>query len=203
MTDEQRQKLENHAGKYLNIGITEDGDGYDIIGVPWEKTCNAFNMHIPNLYISKEDIHDEELMAKLLEFEVLGCYIWTPLDNYSFLSRFTFLRDISIMHAEKLTNLEFLRELYDCKMLYIEDAKLKDLEIILHLNKHGRGILDRLTCVGLLNCEVEDVSCFEGERSDFSEFLIWEYEGKNERSKWKNVRANTFRYYEIKRPDQK
>ena len=199
MTEAQRQILENYKSKYLNIGITKSGEGYNIIGVPWEKTCNAFSMNRPNVYICPEDLHDEELMSKLLEYEVLGCYIWTPLDDYGFLSRFKFLRDISIAYGKGVTNLDFLSELDDCRMLYIEDAKLKDLEIVLRLNKHSRSFLVGLTCVGLFNCEVEDVSCFERENSDFSEFLVWEYEGQNEKEKWKHVRANTFRYYEVKR----
>ena len=199
MTENQRQRLKDHKSKFLNIGVTKNGEGYDIIGVPWEKTVNAFNMHTPDVYLSSDDLKNEELMNELIEYEVLGFYSWVPLDDYSFLSRFTFLRDISIMHAEGLSSLDFMRELYDCRMLYIEDAKLENIDVLIDLNKRGKGILTSLMCVGLLNCEVEDVSAFEKERTDFSEFLVWEYEGKNEKEKWKHVGAITFRYYEIKR----
>ena len=199
MTENQRQRLKDHKSKYLNIGVTKNGEGYDIIGVPWEKTVNAFNMHTPDVYLSSDDLKNEELMNELLEYEVLGFYTWVPLDDYSFLSRFTYLRDISIMHAEGLSDLDFMRELYDCRMLYIEDAKLENIDVLIDLNKRGKGILTSLMCVGLLNCNVEDVSAFERERTDFSEFLVWEYEGKNEKEKWKHVGAITFRYYEIKR----
>ena len=199
MTENQRQRLKDHKSKFLNIGVTKNGEGYDIIGVPWEKTVNAFNMHTPDVYLSSDDLKNEELMNELLEYEVLGFYSWVPLDDYSFLSRFTFLRDISIMHAEGLSDLDFMRELYDCRMLYIEDAKLENIDVLIDLNKRGKGILTSLMCVGLLNCDVEDVSAFERERTDFSEFLVWEYEGKNEKEKWKHVGAITFRYYEIKR----
>ena len=199
MTENQRQRLNDHKSKFLNIGVTKNGEGYDIIGVPWEKTVNAFNMHTPDVYLSSDDLKNEELMNELLEYEVLGFYSWVPLDDYSFLSRFTFLRDISIMHAEGLSDLDFMRELYDCRMLYIEDAKLENIDVLIDLNKRSKGILTSLMCVGLLNCDVEDVSAFERERTDFSEFLVWEYEGKNEKEKWKHVGAITFRYYEIKR----
>lgn len=163
------------------------------------KTVNAFNMHTPDVYLSSDDLKNEELMNELLEYEVLGFYSWVPLDDYSFLSRFTFLRDISIMHAEGLSDLDFMRELCDCRMLYIEDAKLENIDVLIDLNKRGKGILTSLMCVGLLNCDVKDVSAFERERTDFSEFLFWEYEGKNEKEKWKHVGAITFGYYEIKR----
>ena len=199
MTENQRQRLKDHKSKFLNIGVTKNGEGYDIIGVPWEKTVNAFNMHTPDVYLSSDDLKNEELMNELLEYEVLGFYSWVPLDDYSFLSRFTFLRDISIMHAEGLSDLDFMRELYDCRMIYIEDAKLENIDVLIDLNKRSKGILTSLMCVGLLNCDVEDVSAFERERTDFSEFLVWEYEGKNEKEKWKHVGAITFRYYEIKR----
>lgn len=199
MTENQRQRLKDHKSKFLNIGVTKNGEGYDIIGVPWEKTVNAFNMHTPDVYLSSDDLKNEELMNELLEYEVLGFYSWVPLDDYSFLSRFTFLRDISIMHAEGLSDLDFMRELYDCRMIYIEDAKFKSIDVLIDLNKRSKGILTSLMCVGLLNCDVEDVSAFERERTDFSEFLVWEYEGKNEKEKWKHVGAITFRYYEIKR----
>ena len=49
MTEKQIQRLENHKNKFLSLGITKNGEGYDIIGVPWEKTCNAFNMHMPDV----------------------------------------------------------------------------------------------------------------------------------------------------------
>ena len=49
MTENQRQRLKDHKSKFLNIGVTKNGEGYDIIGVPWEKTVNAFNMHTPFL----------------------------------------------------------------------------------------------------------------------------------------------------------
>ena len=199
MTENQRQRLKDHKSKFLNIGVTKSGEGYDIIGVPWEKTVNAFNMHTPDVYLSSDDLKNEELMNELLEYEVLGFYSWVPLDDYSFLSRFTFLRDISIMHAEGLSDLDFMRELHDCRMIYIEDARFKSIDVLIDLNKRGKGILTNLMCVGLLNCDVEDVSAFERERTDFSEFLVWEYEGKNEKEKWKHVGAITFRYYEIKR----
>ena len=199
MTENQRQRLKDRKSKFLNIGVTKNGEGYDIIGVPWEKTVNAFNMHTPDVYLSSDDLKNEELMNELLEYEVLGFYSWVPLDDYSFLSRFTYLRDISIMHAEGLSDLDFMRELYDCRMLYIEDAKLENIDVLIDLNKRSKGILTSLMCVGLLNCDVEDVSAFERERTDFSEFLVWEYEGKNEKEKWKHVGAITFRYYEIKR----
>lgn len=200
MTENQRQRLKDHKSKFLSIGVTKSGEGYDVIGVPWEKTVNAFNMNLPNLYLTKEDLADEELMNELLEYEVIGFYIWIPLEDYSFLSRFTFVRDISIKNSGGLLkSLDFMRELYDCRMLYIEDAELENIDVLLDLNKRSKGILTSLRCVGLLNCKIGDISCFERERSDFSEFLVWEYEGKNEKEKWKHVGAVTFRYFDLKR----
>lgn len=75
--------------KIISVGVTESGEGYCMIPIPWENTATAYNMKIPNVYISKDDLFDEKLMAKLKEYKVIGFYFDVPLDDYSFLKNFS------------------------------------------------------------------------------------------------------------------
>jgi len=198
MIESERNKLENRESEYLSIGITQGGVPRTTIGIPWEATVHAFNMRTPNVYLSPEDIQDEEIMGQLESYKVIGCYIWVPLSDYSFLARFKDLQDINIKNGDAITNLDFLSELYECRMLYLQNANLKNLDVIVEIKKNSTAMFGCLRCIGLDNCVVEDLSVFETEKVHFSEFLIWKPEGSNERAKWSVVSAGTRRYYEFK-----
>ena len=197
MLDTEKQKLLDGDSEYLSIGITEGGIPRSTVGVPWELTAHAFNMKTPDVYLSAEDINDESIMNMLAKYHVMGCYIWTPLDDYSFLSRFPEIRDINIKCGDSIRNLDFLKELKECSMLFLQNARLKNLDVILNIRKTHTSVLGGFKCVGLYNCEVEDLSGFEREKVAFSEFLIWQDKNKNERERWKVISAATWRYYDI------
>lgn len=198
MIGSQRDKLKNKTSEYLSIGITIGGEPRNTIGVPWVATAYAFNMRTPTVYLSPEDLNDEEILGLLESYKVIGCYIWAPLDDYSFLARFKDLEDINIKNGDAILNLDFLSELYECKMLYLQNAKLNNLNVIVDVKKNSKTMFGCLRCIGLDNCEVEDLSVFETEKVHFSEFLIWKPEGSNERDRWGVVSAGTRRYYEFK-----
>ena len=198
MIESERNKLENRESEYLSIGITQGGVPRTTIGIPWEATVHAFNMRTPNVYLSPEDIQDEEIMGQLESYKVIGCYIWVPLSDYSFLARFKDLQDINIKNGDAISNLSFLAELYECRMLYLQNAKLKNLDMIVDVKKSSTAMFGCLRCIGLDNCEVEELAVFETEKVHFSEFLIWKPEGTNERDRWKVVSAGTRRYFEFK-----
>ena len=108
------------------------------------------------------------------------------------------LQDINIKNGDAICNLGFLSELYDCRMLYMQNAKLKNLNMIVEVKKNSTAMFGCLRCIGLDNCNIEDLSVFETEKVHFSEFLIWKPEGTNERDRWNRVSAGTKRYYEYK-----
>ena len=198
MLESERNKLNNRESEYLSIGITQGGVPRVTIGVPWEATAHAFNMRTPNVYLSPEDLQDEEVMVLIESYKVIGCYIWAPLTDYGFLARFKDLQDINIKNGDAICNLGFLSELYDCRMLYMQNAKLKNLNMIVEVKKNSTAMFGCLRCIGLDNCNIEDISVFETEKVHFSEFLIWKPEGTNERDRWNRVSAGTKRYYEYK-----
>lgn len=198
MLESERNKLNNRESEYLSIGITQGGVPRVTIGVPWEATAHAFNMRTPNVYLSPEDLQDEEVMVLIESYKVIGCHIWAPLTDYGFLARFKDLQDINIKNGDAICNLGFLSELYDCRMLYMQNAKLKNLNMIVEVKKNSTAMFGCLRCIGLDNCNIEDLSVFETEKVHFSEFLIWKPEGTNERDRWNRVSAGTKRYYEYK-----
>ena len=165
MLEEEKQKLLNRDSKYLSIGITEGGERFGMIGVPWVQTVHAYNMKTPDVYISPEDINDSSIMDILHTFSVIGCYIFVSLEDYTFLSDFPEIRDLNIMCGRNVRNLEFLRNLTECRMFLLHDAELENLDAIIDLNIENKSILGAYKCVALYNCSVQDLSRFEKEKN--------------------------------------
>ena len=198
MLETEWEKLENRQGDYISIGISVDGTPITAFSVPWESTTNAFNMKTPDVFISPEDLSDKKIMDKLSSFKVLGCYIWAPLEDYTFLSSFKDIWDLSIKNGENIKNLDFLLELHECRMFYVENMKVHNIDVILKLKEENASIFGSdLRCVGLYNCEVEDLSAFTTKKHKFNEFLVWSKKEKSERKKWEVVSAFKRKCYEI------
>ena len=198
MITTEREKLQSNDSEYLSLGITPGGVPRTTVGIPWEATAHAFNMRTPKVYLAPEDLADEEIMVLLESYKVIGCYIWAPLDDYGFLARFQDLEDINIKNGDAIRDLEFLSGLFECRMLYLQNAKLKNLNKIVDVKKNSKAMFGCLRCIGLDNCEVEDLSVFDTEKVSFSEFLVWKPEGSNEGARWRAVSAGKRRYYEYK-----
>ena len=197
MIESERKKLFERESEYLNIGITKDGEPIGSISVPWEKTAAAMNMRLPDVYISPEDINDKEIFDKIKSFTVLGCYIRPELDDYSFLSSLPTLWDVNIRCAKKLGNLNFLFDLPECRMLFIYDADLTDIDAVVEKKLKATMPPDLLRCFGLYNCRVEKLPDLSDPKCYFSEFIICNPKERNEREHWMKVTSNTKRYYEI------
>lgn len=192
MLESERKKLLERSSEYLSIGITEGGTARSITHVPWERTAHAFNMKIPDVYLAPEDLSDKDILKTLHGYRVIGCYIYTPLDNYNFLGTFTELRDLHVECAHKLTDLSFLCSLRECDMLYLEGARLDDLGPLVEVKKSVRGIFGGFHCLGLCDCEIKDPGSLC--EVSFSELIVW---SRGERERWGKIPANTYKYYEI------
>ena len=102
------------------------------------------------------------------------------------------------MNGDSLRDIDFLSGLHECRMLYLQNAKLKDLNVIVDVKNKSSAMFGCLWCIGLDNCTVEDISVFEREKVRFSEFLVWKPEGSNEKERWNIISARTRKYYEFK-----
>ncbi len=203
MLKNQREVLENHKSECISIGITKTGDSYAMIPVPWENTASAYNMKIPNVYISKDDLNNPEIVEKIKQYKVIGLYIDVPLDDYSFLKDFPDIMDLNILNAANVLDLSFLESLTQCRMFYIEGAKLKNLNSIVRIKTEeiNKNIFDlSLVNIGLCNCNIEDISGIDNQKFFFSEFLVWG--NKNEEHRWKNIRAGNFNFFELRNTEQ-
>ena len=197
MTETERNKLfDENCPEYIGIGITFDGGRVGSIGVPWEHTTTAFNMKTPDVYLCPSDVFDEDIMAELKKHKVVGCYIFTSLEDYGFLSQLKDLRDVFICYGENLRDLSFLSELNDCFMIYIEDAHLKNLDFILEQKKYK--FIRMRWCIALYNCIVEDNSAVKDDNAFISELLVWNKKKDVDFDTWKGSRANTTRVRLIK-----
>lgn len=198
MIESEREKLFGFEHTYLSLGITADGERRMSISVPWEGTCNAFNMRTPDIYFAREDFDDPEILKQLKKFVVLGCYIFTPLQNYDFLAQFTDIQDMYIEHGSAIRNLSFMSRMEEWSMLYLEDAHLENLCELFPKRRKKYPIANR--CMGFYHCQVDDFSAMLGKQIFLSELLIWPSEpDPAEKEKWKQAArqagAGRFRYY--------
>lgn len=201
MQNLQRKRLKERSGERLSLGITESGAEKVAISVPWENTSSAYGMRVPDVYISKEDLYDKEIMTEIKQHKIDGLYIDIPLNDYEFLREFPQIEDLSIKSGENVKNLSFLEDLTSCRMFYLERASLPDLDPMLKVMRNyrlGSPPAPRpYACVGLYHCDVKDLSEFAQRTYIFSEFIIWNQKSRDERKRWKTIIAKTFRYYEI------
>lgn len=195
MLNTERAKLTELS--YISLGISEGGIPHGTTPIPWESTAHAFNMKLPNVYVSPEDIEDGALMEEIFKKEVIGCYIYTPLADYSFLEKLSHIRDLNIYKASSLKNIDFLRALTECSMLTLEGARLENLNAIIDVKKHHRSIFGIYNCVALIDCTVSDLSSFVGSGVSFSEFLVFMPKGAGERERWSVISASKRIYREL------
>ena len=193
MTETDRNFLRTYSKKYLSIGITADGKSRRSVWIPWEHTGNAMNMRTPNLYFSPEELLDEELWQELQRFTIVGCYIFCPLEDYSFLERLTQLEDLHIYKGGVLRDLRFLRNMPEWFQLHVEDAVLEDLSDLFPGEKR-KGVFS--ICVCLSGCTVANVSVPEGTR--LSELVILMPQGSNQKDRWKHIPCSRYTYHEYR-----
>lgn len=193
MLDSQREALKNQNSEYLSIGITQSGEPYGPIAVPWEHTASAFNMKTPDIYLSEQDIKDPEIHEILKNYHVIGCYIFTALQDYSFIAEFKEMRDIFILDGGNITDLSFMKDLDEWFMLYIEDAHLENLDLLF-----PKGRKDKFFpyCIGFGGCEIKDITALENPEIYLSELVVLCPKGTNHRERWQNIRCGTCGYYE-------
>ena len=192
MRKELAESLDSRNTDYLSIGITERGIPITGIPVPWEKTTSGFNMRIPEIWMSPEDLEDPQVLERLTHFKVRGCYIYTQLRDYSVIGRFTELWDLFICRAGGLRDLSFMKELHQWFMLYIEGADLADISPAFPKNWRDKGL--RSYCVGFVNCRIDDIRPMEQPDVRLYELLIWNPRDDRGKAGWSGVRASCFTY---------
>ena len=197
MLPEERKKLENRTSEYLGIGISQGGVPRGVIGVPWIRSSHAFNMKTPDVFLAPEDLQDEELMAWLESLHVMGCYIFTELPDYGFLRRFRELFNLYILRGSSIQDLGFLEGLEELNMIFLQDEQLKELDMLVRLQKAGKGILGGPRCLALDGCRVEDISALLDPDVWFSELVIICPKGSNEEQRWAPVDAIDRAYVEF------
>ena len=193
MIPTQKEKLLNFEHTCIGIGITSDGVGYSMFNIPWESTAHAFNMRTPDIYFAPEDMYDPEIIELLGKYKVIGCYIFTEMEDYSFLEQFTDMQDLHIRYGKNLKNLSFMKNMKEWFMLYIEDAHLDNLDAAFDREEKRCGFYSY--CVGFCNCKIEDVSAIAKSGVRLSELLIWNTRKDMDYEKWKGISALTKRCY--------
>lgn len=197
MRKEEKEKLLNHKSEYISIGITDEGIAYNGFAIPWDSTSNAYNMRLPDVFITPDDLNSDEIMSLIHSKKVIGCYCWSALESFDFISRFLDIEDVSIFNGESLKNIDFVKPLKELHLLFIKDAKLDNIDAILEIPESDRQFA-HMKNIGLYNCVVEDVSAFSEKEHKFYEFLVWNKKENREAEKWKVISALKRKCYEIR-----
>ena len=152
-------------------------------------------MKTPDIILTVEDLFNDVIIYELSCCHIIGVYIFTPLKDYSFLSQFTEVRDLFILHAESIDELSFVQNMPDLYMFYIESANLPDLDPLIETYNSGNHI--NSARFGFAFCDIADTSALQRVKYPISELLIWCEKNKVElRDRWKpNVFCGHFRIY--------
>lgn len=193
----EREKLYNWESDYLSIGISESGEPYGKYPIPWDLTSSAFNMKLPRVFITPDDLSDKEIMSKILEFRVTGCYIFCSLESYDFLKAFKFMRDLNIYNAHNLRDLSFLEYFEDCRMLFLSKAHLNNINEVAGAGNH---FFARPNRVALYDCMIDDISYLKENNCFFLELVVCNPAHRCERARWKGLRR--VKYYEYTGEDK-
>ena len=189
MTEAEKNILRNYPHKTISLGVTTDGHRRKGIHIPWQLSCNAYNMRTPDIWLSPAELEDSELWEELARLRVVGCYIFCPLEDYSFLNRLTAMQDLAIFRGGALRDLSFLRQMPEWYMLHIEDAVLDDLEDLIPAKPWMRNVC-------LSGCIVTDNTALS--RVNLSELLILMPEGSGGRERWQHIPCSKFSYFEYR-----
>lgn len=188
MTESERQYLRSYPRETISLGITADGKRKRSVWIPWAMDGNAYNMRTPDIWLSPEELLDDDLWTELARLRVVGCYIFTPLTDYGFLARLTQLQDLHVYKGFFLPDLNFLRSCPDWLQLHIEDAVLDDLAPLVP-GPGGR-------CICLSGCTVRDISALENLR--LSELVVLMPQGSHDRDRLRTIPCGQYTYHEYK-----
>ena len=193
MTESQRKKFTEYDKPYICIGICNQGERH-AIEIPWRSHAGVMNMKTPSVYFEEADLHDPEIMARLNSLQILGCYIFHELKDYSFLANrgFHYLRDLYIRKGKNFESLVFTYGKNDLMMLLLEDMHLPSLEGIPEQFLFSK-ICHNPIYLALVNCQIENIECLCSNEVLLSELVVV---GTNEEQRWKQVPAMQYSYYE-------
>lgn len=198
MTETKREYLSGYSSDYVSIGISTDARHVGSGWVPWDSMGNAFNMRVPRIFFDPRELLDPEIWEWLDSKTVNGCYIFCPLEDYSFLARLPHLQDIRIFQGFALRDLGFMRQLPDWFQLHVEDAVLENLDDLFPEGAR-KGIHSYCVCLG--GCSVKDLSALTQPGIWLSELVILAPEGSNDRQRWEAVRCGKYSYFEYRLPE--
>ena len=194
MLEDQYRQLMQAAEEqaWMSVAVRETEAPIRSLGIPWERNITAFNMRKPKLTLAKDDLRDPEILDALRRCRLVGCYVFVPLDDYAFLSAFSRMQDLVLLHAGAVKDLSFLRHMPELFLFYLTEADIPDLEPLISICNEGRSGPGK--CFGFRNCRVADTSALREIRFFLSELLIWPAEGDS-RERWDLTRASVFRFY--------
>lgn len=196
MLAKERENLAKAADERacISIAISEDGTPFRGCFVPWERTVSAMNMKLPNITLAADDLQDASVMEDLGKCEVIGCYLFTALEDYQFLCEFTEIMDLFILKGKYMRDLSFVKNMPHLFLFYLEEAVLPDLEPLVEICNQGDKLPGK--CLGFYRCQVKDTSALSKVDFLLSELLVWPTESDT-RERWKAARApGIFRFFE-------
>ena len=192
MLQSQREKLQNRTSDWMAIGVTQTGEPVRSIHVPWYYDTNAYNMKTPDIFLEPGDLLGGELMEELAALKVVGFYAFCPLPDYGVLTLFSMLWDLNLYHAQGITDLDFVTDLPELRMLFLEGATLPNLDLLFGQRRR------EFRCLGMYDCRVENLDSLRDYPGYLSEIIVANPKNRDERARWKDIQPKKVRYYDLK-----
>lgn len=132
-------------------------------GLPWKYDATCFNFRP-----AKEQVHVSEIDSikkKDVESLIIGC----DLEDYSFISDMTNLKQLYIYSGQNITELDFVKNLVNLTQLFIADSKVESVEGVVELLKKKARIIDEDPNPGRRILRQIEAVCIETESEKVTE----------------------------------
>jgi hypothetical protein len=132
-------------------------------GLPWKYDATCFNFRP-----AKELVHVLEIDSikkKEVESLIIGC----DLEDYSFISDMTNLKQLYIYSGQNITELDFVKNLVNLTQLFIADSKVESAEGVVELLKKKARIIDEDPNPGKRILRQIEAVCIETESEKVTE----------------------------------
>lgn len=147
------------------------------LGVPWESTASAFNMRTPKETLNVKQYQTaEEWQEALGDLDTIEA-VWLVCDleekDYDFLSKLPNIRQLYIYTGEKLSNMNFVKDMVYLKHLFINHSNISDVTPLAELLKNQeqkRASAETEKWVDRWNLQLENVAITDGKIADLSPF---------------------------------
>lgn len=108
-------------------------------GLPWKYDATCYNFRKAEEWVHVSEINS--IKKKEVEVLIIGC----DLEDYSFISDMTNLKQLYIYSGQNIKDLDFVKDLVNLNQLFVADSKVESAEGVVELLRKKAEIIDAET----------------------------------------------------------